>query len=340
MGRNICATAGVALGFSAAFLTSLLIMGQATMAQDIPVPGTSPAAPPSTAPDAEKFGLAPVDNSHQFLRQESVLLKPCQWQMDVGLNYTLFDHRFTSIAVPVDVNNPLLVETQLRQRLLVMPLQVRYGLMDRVQVFADMPVGWTNTETSAIGAASYVNQGGIGDATTGLSWLARKSDGWYGSPDIIATFACTAPTSDSNLYDALFGTPQTTLGQGVWAGAWNVLFVHSYDPITVFYGFGGRHAFTRSISGFDVQPGDQYTYRGGLGFAVNDRISLSSMLYGYYITQARLEGQQVPGTVQEPVYLRFAVTMMQRCDRICEPFAEIGMTDDAANARFGVTWTF
>ena len=52
------------------------------------------------ASDQEKFGVAPEDNSREFLRQESVLLKPCQWQFDIGLNYTIFDHRFTDIVVP------------------------------------------------------------------------------------------------------------------------------------------------------------------------------------------------------------------------------------------------
>ena len=31
-----------------------------------------------------------------------------------------------------------------------MPLQVRYGLTDRIQLFAALPVGWTNTETAEI----------------------------------------------------------------------------------------------------------------------------------------------------------------------------------------------
>ena len=90
----------------------------------------------------------------------------------------------------------------------------------------------------------------------------------------------------------------------------------------------------------NVQPGDYYSYRGGVGFAVNERITLSSQLYGSYITEPKLDGQRIKGDDLEPIYLRFAVTISQRCDRICEPFVEVGLTSDSANTRFGVTWTF
>jgi hypothetical protein len=309
-----------------------------SLAQEGAVPERGVAAQPPGVSDKEKFGVAPEDNSREFLRQESVLLKPCEWQFDVGLNYTIFDHRFTDIALPNNI--PVPVDSLVRRRLLVMPLQIRYGLTDRIQLFGSLPVGWTNTEVSALNFDSFTNAGGIGDASAGCSCLVHKSCGSSCDPDVIATFGFAAPTSNSDLFAAILGTPQTVLGQGVWAGFWNVLFVHTYDPVVVFYGFGSWHGFTREFEGVPVQPGDQYTYRGGVGFAVNERITLSTMLYGYYITEARVENQRVLGTTQEPVYLRFAVTMLQQSHRICEPFAEIGMTTDAANARFGVTWTF
>ena len=245
-----------------------------------------------------------------------------------------------------NVTDVVPIDSLERRRLLVMPLQVRYGLTDRIQLFAALPVGWTNTETAEINSSlpvfydSFSNAGGLGDVSAGFSYLVHKSCGCSCDPDIVATFGFAAPTSNTDLFGAIFGTPQTTLGQGVWAGFWNVLFIHTYDPVVVFYGFGSWHGFAREFEGIPVRPGDQYTYRGGVGFAVNEHITLSTMLYGYYITNAEVNSRQLPGTSQEPVYLRFAVTMLQPCHRICEPFAEIGMTTDAANARFGVTWTF
>jgi len=47
----------------------------------------------------------------------------------------------------------------------------------------------------------------------------------------------------------------------------------------------------------------------GVGFAVNERITLSTAFVGSYVSEWRLDGQRLPGTVMEPLYLRFAVTM-------------------------------
>jgi hypothetical protein len=326
-----------------AFLLLMILAGRGVAQQGaLPDPNPAPQPPPvlGTQPSAvsteEKFGLPPDDYSHEFLRQESVLLKPCEWQVDVGLNYTIFDHRYTDIALPGNIP----VDMLLRRRLLVMPVQIRYGLTDRIQLFGAIPVGWTNSETSTLGFDSTTNDGGVGDTNFGFSWLLHKSQGFGYSPDIVATFGVTAPSSKADLYTAIYGSPQTVLGQSVWAGSWNVLFIHTIDPVVVFYGIGGWHPTTKEFSGYNVRPGDQFTYRFGAGFAVNEHVTLSGSLYGYYITESTVGGNKVLGTNQEPVYLRFAVTIAQSRHQIVEPFAEIGATSDAANTRFGVTWTF
>jgi hypothetical protein len=308
-----------------------------SLAQQGALPDPSPTTATTAAvTDQDKFGLPPEDSSHEFLRQESVLLKPCEWQVDVGLNYTIFDRHYT-----VTLPNSTPTDLRLRNRLLVMPVQIRYGLSDRIQLFGAIPVGWTNSELSTVNVGdSTANDGGVGDTNLGFSWLLHKSQGFGYSPDVVATFGVTAPSSKADLYNAILGSPQTVLGQSVWAGSWNVLFIHTIDPVVVFYGIGGWHPTTKEFSGYNVRPGDQFSYRCGAGFAVNEHVTLSGTLFGYYITESTISGLKVLGTNQEPVYLRFAVTIAQSRQRIVEPFAEIGMTDDAANTRFGVTWTF
>jgi hypothetical protein len=269
-------------------------------------------------------------------RQESVLLKPGQWQMDVGVNYTIFDHHFTQIQLP-DI---IPVDFRDRQRLLVTPLALRYSLTDRLQAFVNVPFGWTNTEISTLGADDFSNTGGIGDTNAGVSWWVHKGCGHSYDPDVIATFGFTAPSGKGNFLAAILGTPQTTLGQGLWAASWNVLFIHTYDPVIVFYGFGSRYPFAREFGGVEVAPGGQYNYQCGVGFAVNERITLSTALIGAYFCKPRVDDQRLAGLIQEPIYLRIACTAASRCQRICEPFVQIGLTPDAANASFGVTWTF
>jgi hypothetical protein len=312
----------------------LLLVGARALAQGPVGPGPGPAAAPA---DQNKFGQAPEDTMTQFLREQSILLKQGECQFDIGLNYTMVDQHFTELAVSGGTVTAL--NAQDRRRLLIMPLDIRYGLTDRLQAFADLPVGWANTEISYIGDESFLNTGGLGDLNAGVSYLLHKSCGQSCDPDVIATFGFTAPTGNGNFFASIFETPETTLGQGLWAAYWNVLFVHTYDPIIIFYGFGTRHPFAREFDGVDTAPGAQYNYRLGVGFAVNEHVTLSTQLYGAYISEPYINGVRLQGDILEPIYLRFACTTVN-CHRICEPFVEIGLTPDAANTRFGITWTY
>lgn len=284
----------------------------------------------------QKIGEAPRDTSLDFLRQQAVLLKPCEWQLDIGFSYLIFDNHSAYITTEGE-----LVEARLRQRLLTMPLEFRYGLYERVQLFANIPFGWANTELSWLGDDDFYNNGGIGDTNVGATLHVYQSDGNSYSPDVLATFGMTAPTGNSNPLLSILETPNITLGQGFWAAYWNVMVVKKYDPVVVFYGFGSRHYFARDVEGFTgVKPGDQYNYQLGTGFAINERITLSTVFFGSYITEARFEDRVLQGTILEPLSLRFATTITRSNNRICEPFVEIGLTDDAPNARAGITWTF
>ena len=65
-----------------------------------------------------------------------ILLKPGDWQLDTGLNYTVFDHYFTGLQQgPNNTITP--VDERLRRRLLLMPLAFRLGLCDGVQAFVN-----------------------------------------------------------------------------------------------------------------------------------------------------------------------------------------------------------
>ena len=130
---------------------------------------------------------------------------------------------------------------------MVAPLDVRYGISDRLQAFADVPFGWSNTENSYPGFDDFTNQGGIGDVTVGLSWLVHKSCGCSYDPDVVATFSITAPTANVSPLQGIIEPPNTLLGTGFVYGYWNVMFIHTVDPVILFYGFGSRHGLARDV---------------------------------------------------------------------------------------------
>jgi len=299
----------------------------------------------SKAPAEEKkdgqqpmtFGRRPESNALQFLRAQDVLLAQGAWQFDTGLVYTLFENVF---PVPIfdEVTGDLVnvVDGQVRRRLLYTPLAVRYGLTRNIQLFANLPMGYSNTQISTFGASDSRNRGGIGDLTAGASFHLLKAEDQL--PDVIATMDFTAPTG---VFDTpIFGqVPGSNLGQGFWAMSGSLLFIHRYDPVIVFYGGGIRHLFERQFDGVLFSPGEQILYQFGVGFSVNDRVTLSTAFQGFYITNTQLDNVTIAGTNLEPISLRFAATIARNC-RIIEPFVAIGATHSAPAANFGLVVTF
>ncbi len=278
----------------------------------------------------ESYGEAPQDNSLLFLRSQSVLLAPGGSQFDYGLTYTYFENDFPAIVAP-----NVAVEGRLRQRLLMTPLELRVGLRERTQGFLSVPIGWANSEVALNGVDTFSNTFGVGDVRLGLSHLLRDGCGY--DPQVIGTLAMTTPTGSATFPNQLL-TPGSNLGEGFWALSGDLLFVHTLDPVVIYYGFGYNHRFDRSFGATQVNPGEQFNYQFGLGFAVNDRVTLSTTFSGSYYTEFESNGVRAAGSILEPMRLRFAATISD-CDRLIEPYVTVGMTDDAPSASFGVVWT-
>jgi len=280
--------------------------------------------------EAETLGHEPEDNSLQFLRASTVLLKPGDSQYDWGMTYSLID-----LTLPVIANSTLEL-ARFRRRELLVPLEVRYGLARRIQLFLNVPFGWSNTELAFSSFEEFENDGGIGDITFGGTFLLRQGNGE--KSDAILTVAATAPTGEDPFSPVGQSPSAPALGGGTWAISVNSLFIRNYDPVVVFYGFGTRQHFLRELNGQTFRAGEEYNYQMGVGFGVNERITLSTRFNGSYVTETRLDGQRILGSIQEPMTVGLAMTIARK-KRLVEPFIDFGLTNDSNDVRFGITWT-
>ncbi|MEX0793776.1 MAG: transporter [Pirellulaceae bacterium] len=290
------------------------------------------------APD-QTLGEQPPEspNTLQFLRQQTPLNAAGQWQFDIGFAYSIFDFE-TPVAILNNADEVIgVAQAQSRQRLLTMPMELRYGVTDGLQAFVGMPIGYSDSEISLLGNESHEEVAGIGDVYAGFNHMLYQ--GGEGQPDIIGTLSFAAPTGDPGnpLLQGL--NPAARLGEGFWSLSVGALVIHQYDPIVVFWGGGYRHRFENDINGFTFQPGEEFNYQLGVGFAVNPEVTLSTSFLGAYMGKWEVEGEEIGGSVIEPQRLRFAATIL-KCNKIVEPFAEVGMTTDAPSGRVGVTWTY
>jgi hypothetical protein len=283
--------------------------------------------------EAKSLGTEPENVGLQFLRTQTVLLNRHQWQFDAGLSYTIAESDF-----PVQVGSPItgVTEGRIRQRLLLVPFEARYGLTSRVQLFASAPVGYSNTETTFGGVDDYFDTGGIGDVSFGLS--AQLIPGTACRSELVGTFGVTAPTGDASLATGLLA-PEASLGEGYWGFTGNLLWVRNYDPVVLFYGVGANFRLEEDFGNIHVDPGERFLYQFGVGFAVNRHVTLSGAFIGAYWVEDQWNGLRIAGGSREPLRFRIAATIGKSC-RIVEPFAEIGMTEEAPDSRIGITWTF
>lgn len=286
--------------------------------------------------EAETIGEEPPeDNSLQFLRADTVLLKPGEFQYDYGFNYTKFDIDFP-LLVSVGMGLVDVADAEFRIRQFEVPFEVRYGLARRVQLFLNVPFGWANTELTFPNYEQFENDGGVGDVSFGGTFLLREH--CADKPDAILTLAATAPTGDDPFSPDGLSPSAPSLGNGAWSMASNLLYIQNYDPVVVFYGFGTRQYFLTDIAGVNFRPGGEYNYLMGVGFAVNSSVTFSTRFNGAYVSEARLAGERIRGTIQEPMTITLAMTVARK-KKLIEPFVDFGLTDDAVDARFGVTWT-
>jgi hypothetical protein len=288
---------------------------------------------------AEKLGTKPEDNSLQFLRAETVLLKPGDSQFDIGLQY-LFSENVFPILISNQAGDIVGVdEVSFRGRELAVPMEYRVGLLPKVQGFLGASVGWANTQLALDSFDVFENDGGFGDLYFGLTTQLAAAEA--NRPYVIATVSAIAPTGGDPFIGAIgFAPSAPSLGQGFWSISGNLLCIQPYDPVIIFYGVGAKWLFSREYLGAEFEPGTQYNYQMGVGFAVNERITLSTRFFGSYIEEFRVNRERRFGTNAEPMTLRLSATISKPCERYVEPFVEFGLTDDAVSSFFGIQYTY
>lgn len=288
-------------------------------------PAGTGAGRTSTGTPGASLGEAPQDIAQIFLRQSSSLLPAENWQFELGFNY-LWQEAPALVLLPGD----LLDFQQVRDRRVIVPLTLRYGWNDRLEVFGTLPVGVSHFERLDAANGATTTRGGLGDVSAGFlyQWL-RETDR---QPDVITSVSFTAPTGP----DPFGLSPNVAaLGTGFWSVGGAVNVVQSFDPIVLFGGVGYRHEFGRSVRGVFLQPGETFTYSCGVGFSVNDDIALTAELSGAYQTRLRANGRTVPNSATEPVALQVGYTRRLGPAWSIQPYARIGLTPDAPDFLLG-----
>jgi len=303
--------------------------------------GTRPQKPVSgektSNPEEHSSGEDAGDEMHKyFLRESTVLLRPRQVEAEVGIQYS---HDNASVPGVFSV----------RSRRFTMPLGLRIGMFKDAEVSLGVPLVSEHEETVDIlsGKSERRHKAGIGDLAASVRYVALKERrNW---PDVILSLSGTAPTGGA------FSRGGLNLGLGTWSVSGGVQVVKSFDPIVIFGGMSYTYQLGRSLGSSTENAGSETSTRSqasereaersnigynlGMGFSVNENISLSAQVVGGYQTSSVINGATIGGSSVETLATRLGLTFRVAKDQFVEASVLWGLSEDAPDGVVGLNYS-
>jgi hypothetical protein len=329
------------------------------------------APPPASTP--EQVGEAPpaADRPPEVAvlgDQGSIVTRRGQLTGEAQFDYARADRnraiaRGASIIEVINIG--IFNLNEVRQDVLTLSGQLRYGLTDRLEIGVRMPLVFRQ-ETFILSplpgdneeAARTIDQSTSGRGVGDLEFSARYqlASGRGGWPFLIANLQLLAPTGSDpfKVERAGDGTAlEAPTGGGFWSVSPGATAILLSDPAVLFASTAYNLNFPRSVNSEiagtllrRVDPGDSLAFSMGVALAVNQRTTLN---FGYahnWVFGTFTEQRTGAGTVQDPFVetattsrdlqigrLLFGVTYRTSAATSINWSVEVGATDDATDLR-------
>jgi hypothetical protein len=185
--------------------------------------------------------------------------------------------------------------TESRRNYLAAQLGLRYGLTDRLELSSKIPFVYRDdrVESTVLSEAQgqqaqptflqNIDGSGLGDIEFGLQY--QLNDGQDGWPYFIANMRAKSTTGEGPFSVARDSTGLETelaTGSGFWSVEPSVTMIFRSDPAVFFTNFGYIYNISRDVdltTGGStigrVNPGDTISGSFGMGFALNEKLSVS-----------------------------------------------------------------
>jgi hypothetical protein len=300
---------------------AILLAPPLVSAQTAGEPGSKQAEEEDVQKQAEESRRA----QDVFLREQLVLFRQGELQFEFGTFYSqetreqfvLLNNVVTPAKFTVNSVNPILT--------------LRYNLIDNLELDVDIPFVAVKRKIDLGVTRIHMDEQGLGDISGALRYQLWYEQG--ARPSVILDLNGQSHTGDI----AQLGTGDGTLtGTGHWNVGAGITLVKTIDPV-VFY---GRVGYTYTLERNESDPGDEISYRIGMGFSLNDRVSFNMQVLGAYVERLELNGEKIAGSSLNIISLQFGVTVMLAKHLFIEPSVNVGLTDDAADVVVGLSVPF
>ena len=268
-----------------------------------------------------------------FLSGTTVLLKPGVFDFDMSFNYK---QSKMSYKLPY---SGYFERSTYSARQLELALAVRAGLWEGAE--GNIRVPFTYSQVTDISTSEWVrsqDKYSVGDISFGLQQTLLKESASI--PAITASFTVMAPTGSKSYPETLNSWLEPLdNGRGFWTISPGLSFVKTVDPAIIFGGVNYQYSFENTIDGYRVQPGSGVTGYLGVGFALNDKLSLGARVSQSYFADMKYDGKIIQGTFTEPLDLAFTASYRIFDNWVVSPEVRFGLNDDAGASNVGIRFT-
>jgi hypothetical protein len=276
-------------------------------------PGALRAQPAKEDRDVREEAEAAQRAMDIFLREQKVLIRRGELWLELNSFYSTDSrHDFAGSGTAVGLAE---VRTQSAESTLIL----RYGLLNDLEADLRVPFVYAEQEIDFGVTRLRREEAGLGDVGAGLRyqvWRERP-----GSPDVVLSLEGKSRTGDEPL-----------LGTGHWNVGGSVALVKTFDPVVIF----GRLGYTATLERQGRDPGDEVFYQLGIGYSLNDRVSVSTQLIGAVVGHTELDGATLRRSHLDVISLQFGVTALVTRRLFIEPVVSVGLSKDAPDAVVGV----
>ncbi len=307
-----CLAAGILIGLLGGCATTGTApetgsLSQPAVVQEPPQDGNS-ESDASVAQEAQALERA-LD---LFLRDQKVLIKQGEFAVEWSTAIA-WDSQNTWLPV-----EDALVFAEMNNQIETSLVTGRVGLFDRIELNVTVPYIVQRTEWVTGTQQTRVGNGGRGDINWGLKWEVFYERGRR--PELIVDLSSSVGNGDRDV------------GGGIRENEVGVTFVKTLDPVVFF----GRMGVGKSRENDGFRPGDALSLMLGTGFSLNDRVSLKFQTLGDFTRRSERNGVKIIGSNRRAVSFQVSMTTMLSRRVSIEPLLNIGLTEDANDAFFGI----
>ena len=242
--------------------------------------------PPREAPEKKHY-LGPTDEIRTIDEQRGVLSPKGKLSIEPSVKYTLSTSNQVSIIgysiLPALVIGLIDVRS-VDSNSITGAIALRYGLTDRVELEYKVPYLYRDDTTGSrdiAGSDKEVvfnsNGNGLGDMEASIRYQLNKPGG--PGPFYVGGIRVKAKNGKDPFEVPIDNTTELPeelpVGSGFWGVQPSVTVIYPSDPVVFFSSLNYLWNVERTVKGRKIDPGDSIGVNFGMGFALNEKTSMS-----------------------------------------------------------------